>query len=94
MIGYTVEVYSTCREKLDCDYLQSDRYNFKDALKFIEMLKYYPFEIRDVKLKQYAYNYANNRTRVVLLNCFDVVWPCNNMIFEPKFEFNDVSRIL
>lgn len=90
MISYTVEVYSEWRENSDKDYLQSDRYNFEDALKFIKMLKYYPFEISEVKLKQYAYN---NKCRVVLLNCFKVVWPCNNMIYEPKFEIIDVSMI-
>ena len=93
MISYTVEVYSECRKNDDCDYLQSDRYNFEDALIFIKMLRYYPFEIREVKLKQYAYNYSN-AVRVVLLNCFNVVWPCNNMIFEPKFEINDVSKCI
>lgn len=93
MIGYTVEVYSKCRENYDYDYLQSDRYNFEDALTFIKMLRYYPFEIREVQLKQYAYNYANS-VRVVLLNCFYVVWPCNNMIFDPKFKIKDVHKIL
>lgn len=94
MISYTVEVYSEWRENLDRDYLQSDRYNFDDALQFIKMLRYYPFKISEVKLKQYAYNYGNLHSRVVLLNCFKVVWPCNNMIFEPKFEIIDVSMIL
>lgn len=93
MISYTVEVYSKCRENYDCDYLQSDRYNFEDALTFIKNLKYYPFEIREVKLKQYAYNYSDS-VRVVLLNCFFVVWPDDNMIYEPKFEIKKVSKIL
>lgn len=93
MISYTVEVYSKCRKNDDCDYLQCDRYNFEDVLIFLEMLRYYPFEIREVKLKQYACNYSN-AVRVVLLNCFNVIWPCNNMIFEPKFEIIDVSKIL
>lgn len=94
MINYTIEVYSTWRENFDNDYLESDRYNFDDALKFIKMLRYYPLEIKEVKLKQYAHNYSYGGVRVVLLNCFKVVWPGNNMIYEPKFELDDVSNII
>ena len=39
MINYSVEVYSKYMENDDHDYLQSDRYNFEDALKFIQMLR-------------------------------------------------------
>lgn len=94
MIMYTIEVYSKWRENSDHDILESDRYNFEDVLKFIKMLRYYPFEINEVTLKQYAHNYNDGRFRVTLLNCFKVVWPCNNMIFEPKFELENVSNIL
>lgn len=93
MIMYTVEVYSKWRENEDHDYLESDRYNFEDALKFIKMLRYYPFEINEIVLKQYAHNLNGERCRVTLLNCFNVVFPCNNMIFEPKFELVNVSNI-
>ena len=94
MINYTIEVNSNWRENCDNDYLESDRYNFEDVLKFIKMLRYFPFEIKEVKVKQYAHNYCYGGIRVVLLNCFKVVWPYNNMIFEPKFELNDVSNII
>ena len=93
MINYTIEVYSNWRENCDNDYLESDRYNFEDVLKFIKMLRYCPFEIKEVKVKQYAHN-SYGGIRVVLLNCFKVVWLCNNMIFEPKFELDDVSNII
>lgn len=94
MINYTIEVYSNWRENYDNDYLESDRYNFEDALKFIKMLRYYPFEIKEVKVKQYANNYSYGGVRVVLLNCFKVVWPGNNMINDPKFELDNVSNII
>ena len=92
MIYYTVEVYSKWRGH-DYEYLETNRENFKDVLDHLKCLRYFPYEIREIKLKQYAFS-DFSKIRTALLNCFIVSFPGNNMCSEPIFTLIDVSRII
>lgn len=86
MIFFVVEVKTKWRGH-DYETMDVVRENFSDILGIIKNLFLMTFEIDTIELKQYS----NNNGRVTLLNCFDVHFPGNNMIYEPIFEFYDVS---
>lgn len=86
MIYFEVEVTTKARGN-DYEELKTVRENFTEAFGFIKNLCYLPFEIDTIKLRQYAYTHG----RLTLLNLFKVNFPGNNMIYEPRFEFYDVS---
>ena len=92
MIYYTVEIYSKCRGH-DYEYLEINRENFLDVLDHLKCLRYFPYEIRKIKLKQYAFS-EFSKIRTALLNCFSVSFPGNNMYSEPIFSLIDVSRVI
>ena len=92
MIYYTVEVYSKWRGH-DYEYLQTNRENFLDVLEHLKCLCFFPYEIREITVKQYAYS-DFCEVRTALLNCFNVSFPDNNMSSKPIFTLDDVSRIL
>lgn len=87
MIYFVVEVKTKCRGDHNYERLETIRENFIEAYSFIKNLFYLPYEIDTIELNQYSY--SNGRT--TLLNCFIVNFPGNNMIYEPTFEFCDVS---
>lgn len=87
MIYFVVEVQTKWRGGHNYERLETIREEFDEALSFIKNLRYLPFEIDTIELKQYAHN----GDRTTLLNCFDVYFPGNNMIYDPIFEFYDVS---
>ena len=86
MIFFVVEVQTKWRGH-NYEKLETVREDFIEAMGFIKNLHYLPYEIDTIELKQYSYN--NGRT--TLLNCFDVNFPYNNLIYEPTFKFYDVS---
>lgn len=86
MIYFVVEIKTKYRGN-DYEELKTVREDFTEVFGFIKNLCYLPFEIDTIKLKQYAYN----NERLTLLNLFNVNFPGNNMIYEPRFEFYDVS---
>ena len=86
MIYFVVEVQTKWRGH-NYEKLETVREDFIEALGFIKILHYLPYEIDTIELKQYS----NNNGRVTLLNCFDVHFPGNNMIYEPTFKFYNVS---
>ena len=88
---FVLEVYTKFRGR-DREYFEFSRDVFLDLLPIIDHLKYFPFEIDYINLKQYARNKIQQRT--TLLNCFKVVFPGDNMIYPPKYEFVDVSGVL
>ena len=92
MIYYTVEVYSEWRGH-NYEYLETNRENFLDVLDHLKCLRYFPYKIREIKLKQYAFS-EFSKIRTALLNCFIVSFPGNNMGSEPIFTLTDVSRCI
>lgn len=92
MIYYTVEVDSESRGN-DHEYLETDRENFLDVLEHLKCLRYFPYKIREIVLKQYAHS-EFCKIRTVLLNCFIISFPGNNMCGEPIFTLKDVSRCI
>lgn len=87
MIYFVVDVQTKPRGGNNYERLETVREDFTEALNFIKNLRYLPFKISTIELKQYAYNFG----RTTLLNFFYVNFPGNNMIYEPTFEFYDVS---
>lgn len=92
MIYYTLEIYSKWIG-YDHEYFEIDRENFLGILAFLESCKYLPFEIREIKVKQYAFS-EFSKIRTALLNCFSVSFPGINMCSEPIFNLIDVSRVI
>lgn len=90
MIYYTVEVYSKWRSH-DYEYLEINRENFLDVLDHLKCLRFFPYEIREIKVKQYAFS-EFSKIRTALLNCFNVSFPGNNICSKPIFTLIDVSR--
>lgn len=90
MIYYTVEVYTKWRGH-NREYLETDRENFADVLEHLECLRYLPYEINEILVKQYAYS-EFSEIRTALLNCFIVSFPGNNMCSKPIFTLRNVSR--
>lgn len=86
MIYFVLEVQTKWRGH-DYETMDVVRENFSDTLGIIKNLFLMPFEIKTIELKQYAHNGG----RTTLLNCFEVKFPGNNMIYEPIFEFYNVS---
>lgn len=93
MIYYTVEVRTKWRGH-DHEYLETTRENFLDVIEHLKCLKYIPFEIREIVVKQYAFSEFLEEARVALLNCFDISFTGNNMCGEPIFTLYNVSRII
>ena len=89
MIYFVLEVQTKWRGH-DYERMEVVRENFNDVFGIIKNLFLMPFEINTIKLKQYSYN--NGRT--TLLNCFEVKFYGNNMIYEPIFEYVNVSYCL
>lgn len=86
MIYYSLEVMTKSRGH-DYETMGVMRENFSDVYGVIKILFLMPFEIERSELKQYSYN--NGRT--TLLNCFNIKFPGNNAIYEPIFEYENVS---
>ena len=89
MIYFSLEVMTKWRGN---DYEEMDvvRENFSDVYGVIKNLFLMPFEIKTIRLKQYSYN----NERSTLLNCFKIKFPGNNAIYEPIFEYENVSFCL
>lgn len=92
MIYFTVEVYSKWRGH-NYEYLEINRENFLDVLDHLKYLRFFPYEIREIKVKQYAFS-EFSKIRTALLNCFSVSFPGNNMCSKPIFTLVDVSRCI
>lgn len=92
MIYYTLEIYTKWIGH-DHEYFEIDRENFLGILAFLESCKYLPWEISEIKVKQYAFS-EFSKVRTVLLNCFNVSFHGNNMYSTPIFTLDDVSRIV
>lgn len=89
MIYFSLEVMTKWRGH-DYETMDVVRENFSDVYGVIKNLFLMTIEINTIRLKQYSYN--NGRT--TLLNCFNIKFPGNNAIYEPIFEYDNVSYCL
>lgn len=86
MIYFSLEI-KTKRRNHDHENMYISRENFLDVIDFMSTLFLLPYEIEEIRLKQYAYN----SQRTTLLNCFKVVVGPGNFLNTPIFVYEDVS---